>query len=53
MKTEIKKLQELGANVQEVKDGLKLIGDWKDSYNEFNFVITIFSNQLNHSNAGL
>ena len=40
MKTEIKRLQELGANVQEVKGGLKLIGDWDVKYNEFHNLFT-------------
>ena len=46
MKTEIKKLQELGANVQEVKGGLKLIGDWKDSYNEFHNLFSEITGEL-------
>ena len=40
MKTEIKKLKELGAIVQEVKGGLKLIGNWNNSYNEFHNLFT-------------
>ncbi len=40
MKTEIKKLQELGANIQEVENGLKLIGNWKKEYNEFHNLFT-------------
>ena len=47
MKNEIKKLQDLGANVQEVKDGLKLLGDWKDSYNEFHNLFTEITGWLN------
>ena len=46
MKTEIKKLQELGANVQELKDGLKLIGDWEDEYNEFHNLFTEITGRL-------
>ena len=48
MKIEIKKLQELGANVQEVKGGLKLIGNWKDSYNEFHNLFTEITGWLNN-----
>ena len=51
MKTEIKKLQELGANVQEVKGGLKLIGNWKDSYNEFHNLFTEITGGLDTSNS--
>ena len=46
MKTEIKKLKELGAIVQEVKGGLKLIGDWDDSYNEFHNLFTEITGRL-------
>ena len=48
MKSEIKKLQDLGANVQEVKGGLKLIGNWKDSYNEFHNLFTEITGWLNN-----
>ena len=51
MKSEIKKLQELGANVQEVKGGLKLIGNWKDSYNEFHNLFTKITGWLYTSNS--
>jgi uncharacterized protein YciI len=50
MKTEIKKLKKLGANIQEVKDGLKLIGDWEDSYNEFHNLFTEITGVLYTSN---
>ena len=46
MKTEIKKLKDLGANVQKVKGGLKLIGNWKDSYNEFHNLFTEITGEL-------
>ena len=46
MKNEIKKLKDLGANVQEVKGSLKLIGDWKDSYNEFHNLFTEITGEL-------
>ena len=46
MKIEIKKLKDLGANVQEVKGGLKLIGDWDDSYNEFHNLFTEITGML-------
>ena len=51
MKTEIKKLQELGANVQEVKGGLKLIGDWDNSYNEFHNLFTEITGVLDTYNT--
>ena len=51
MKSEIKKLQDIGANVQEVKDGLKLIGNWKDSYNEFHNLFTEITGMLNTTNS--
>ena len=51
MKTEIKKLQELGANVQEVKGGLKLIGHWKKEYNEFHNLFTEITGELYTSNS--
>ena len=50
MKSEIKKLQDLGANVEEVKGGLKLIGDWNDSYNEFHNLFTEITGGLYTSN---
>ena len=40
METEIKRLQEFGANVQKVKGRLKLIGDWNEKYNEFHNLFT-------------
>ena len=46
MKTEIKKLQELGANVQEVEGGLKLIGDWNENYNDFHNLFTEITGRL-------
>ena len=46
MEIEIKKLKELGANVQEVKGGLKLIGNWDDSYNEFHNLFTEITGEL-------
>ena len=46
MEIEIKKLKDLGANVEEVKGGLKLIGDWKDSYNEFHNLFTEITGEL-------
>ena len=51
METEIKKLQELGANVQEVKGGLKLIGNWNNSYNEFHNLFTEITGWLYTSNS--
>ena len=51
MKNEIKKLKDLGANVQEVKGSLKLIGDWKDSYNEFHNLFTEITGWLNNYNS--
>ena len=51
MKTEIKKLKELGAIVQEVKGGLKLIGNWKDSYNEFHNLFTEITGELKTTNS--
>ena len=51
MKTEIKKLQELGANVQEVEGGLKLIGDWDNSYNEFHNLFTEITGELYTTNS--
>ena len=51
MKTEIKKLKELGAIVQEVKGGLKLIGDWDDSYNEFHNLFTEITGGLDTYNT--
>ena len=51
MKTEIKKLKELGANVQEVKGGLKLIGNWNNSYNEFHNLFTEITGGLDTSNS--
>ena len=47
MESEIKKLQKLGANVQEVKGGLKLIGDWNENYNDFHNLFTEISGVLN------
>ena len=51
MKSEIKKLKNLGANVQEVKGGLKLIGDWDNSYNEFHNLFTEITGKLYTSNS--
>ena len=51
MKREIKKLKDLGANVQEVKGGLKLIGDWDNSYNEFHNLFTEITGRLDTSNS--
>ena len=51
MKTEIKKLKDLGANVQEVKGGLKLICNWKDSYNEFHNLFTEITGVLDTYNT--
>ena len=51
MESEIKKLKDLGANVQEVKGGLKLIGDWKDSYNEFHNLFTEITGELYTTNS--
>ena len=49
MKNEIEKLKELGADVQEVKGGLKLIGDWEDRFNEFNHLFTEITGVLDTS----
>ena len=49
METEIKKLKDLGANVQELKGGLKLIGDWDNSYNEFHNLFTEITGGLDTS----
>ena len=35
MKNEIEQLKALGANVEEVEGGLKLIGDWDDKYKPY------------------
>jgi hypothetical protein len=51
MKTEIKKLKELGANVQEVEGGLKLIGNWKVKYNEFHNLFIEITGKLDTSNS--
>ena len=51
MEIEIKKLKELGANVEEVKGGLKLIGDWDNSYNEFHKLFTEITGGLSTYNT--
>ena len=51
MENEYKKLKDLGANVQKVKGGLKLIGDWKDSYNEFHNLFIEITGELHTSNS--
>ena len=51
MKNEIKKLKDLGANVQEVKGGLKLIGNWNNSYNEFHNLFTEITGMLDTYNS--
>ena len=51
MKREIKKLQKLGANVEEVKGGLKLIGDWDMKYNKFHNLFIEITGSLDTFNS--
>ena len=51
METEIKKLKDLGANVQELKGGLKLIGNWDMKYNKFHNLFTEITGELDTYNT--
>ena len=51
MITEIKKLKKLGANVQEIIGGLKLLGEWDVKFDEFHNPFIEIKGVLYTSNA--
>ena len=51
MKKEIKELKSLGADVIELKNGLKLIGDWSEKYNKYHNLFVEITGDLYTNNT--